>query len=138
MIHVTENEKSLKRSECQAKISTRKSIVTNHQRLLCDINRDSTSRNKYSIDKYSFTKVDIKVDNEHEFSKIRWSYWDDNALNLQQLDTQKKLKIKAAQDISAVEAKMNERNIQVNKDEVKSFLHDDSLIRIIENNYSCK
>jgi len=59
-------------------------------------------------------------------------------LNLQQLDTQKKLKIKAAQDISAVEAKMNERNIQVNKDEVKSFLHDDSLIRIIENNYSCK
>ncbi len=40
-------------------------------------------------------KADTKVNNEHELSKIRWSYWDDNALNLQWLDTQKKLKIKA-------------------------------------------
>ena len=32
-------------------------------------------------------KVDTKVNNEHEFLKIRWSYWDDDALNLQWLDT---------------------------------------------------
>jgi len=31
-------------------------------------------------------------------------------LNLQQLDTQKRLKIKAVQDIFATEAKVNERN----------------------------
>ena len=42
------------------------------------------------------------------------------------------------QNIFAAEAKVNERNIQINEDEVKSFLHDDSLIRVIENNYSCK
>ncbi len=41
-------------------------------------------------------KADTKVDNEHELLKIRWSYWDDDALNSQWLDIQKKLKIKAA------------------------------------------
>ncbi len=41
-------------------------------------------------------KVDTKVDNEYKLSKIKWSYWDDDVLNLQQLDIQKKLKIKAA------------------------------------------
>jgi len=86
----------LKRSEHQAEISTRKRIVTNHQHLSCDINRDSTDRNKHSVDKYSFTKADTKVDNEHKLLKIKWSYWNDNALNLQWLDTQKRLKIKAA------------------------------------------
>ncbi len=95
MIHVTESEESLKRSEYQAEISTRKSIVTNYWHLSCDINRDFTDRNKYSIDKYLFMKVDTKVNNEHELLKIRWSYWDDDALNSQQLDTQKRLLIKA-------------------------------------------
>jgi hypothetical protein len=71
MIHVTESEESLKRSEHQTEISTRKSIVTNHQHLLCDINRNSTDRNKYSVDRYSFTKADIKVNNEHELLKIK-------------------------------------------------------------------
>jgi len=33
---------------------------------------------------------------------------------------------------------VNERNTQTDEDEVKSFLHDDSLIRIIKNSYSCK
>ncbi len=128
----------MKRSEYQTKISTRKSIATNHQHLSCDINRNFTDRNKHSVDKYSFMKVDIKVDNEHKLLKIRWSYWDDDVLNLQRLDTQKRLKIKVMQDIFAAEAKVNERNIQINKDEAKSFLHDDFLIRIIENSYSCK
>ncbi len=59
-------------------------------------------------------------------------------MNLQQLDTQKRLKIKAAQDIFAAEAKVNKRNIWTNKDKVKSSLHDDLLIRIIKNSYSCK
>ncbi len=33
---------------------------------------------------------------------------------------------------------MNERNTQINKDELKSSLHSDSLIRVIEDSYSCK
>jgi len=41
-------------------------------------------------------KADTKVDNKHELSKIRWSYWDDDVLNLQWLDTQKRLKVKVA------------------------------------------
>ncbi len=86
MIHVTENEESLKRSECQAEISTRKSIVTNHWCLSCNINRDSTDRNKHNVDRYSSTKVDTKVNNKHELLKIRWSYWDNDALNSQWLD----------------------------------------------------
>ncbi len=71
MIHVTKSEESLKRSEHQAEISTRKSIATNHQRLSCNINRDFTDRNKHSVDKYLFMKVDTKVNNEHELLKIR-------------------------------------------------------------------
>ncbi len=96
------------------------------------------NRNKHSINKYLFMKADIKVDNEHELLKIRWDYWDNDASNLQWLDTQKRLKIKAVQDIFAAEAKVNERNTWINEDEVKSSLHDDSLIRVIENSYSCK
>jgi len=71
MIHVTENEKLSKRSECQAKISTRKSIMTNHQCLSCDINKDFTDRNKYNVNRYSFMKADTKVDNKHKLSKIK-------------------------------------------------------------------
>ncbi len=40
-------------------------------------------------------KADTKIDNKHELLKIKRSYQDDNALNLQQLDIQKRLKIKA-------------------------------------------
>jgi len=71
MIHVTKSEKSLKKSEYQVEISTRKSIATNYQCLSCDINKDSTNRNKHSINKYSSMKADTKVNNEHELSKIR-------------------------------------------------------------------
>jgi len=59
-------------------------------------------------------------------------------LNLQQLDTQKRLKIKAVQDISTAEVKVNKRNTQADEDELKSFLHSDFLIRVIEDSYSCK
>jgi len=52
-------------------------------------------------------------------------------LNLQQLDIQKGLKIKAVQDIFTAEVKVNERNTQVNEDESKSSLHSDFLIKII-------
>ena len=34
--------------------------------------------------------------------------------------------------------KVNERNIQTDEDEAKSFLHDDLLIRVIKNSYNCK
>jgi len=61
----------LKKSEHQVEISTRKSIMTNHQHLLCNINKDFTDKNKHSVDRYSFTKADIKVDNEHELLKIK-------------------------------------------------------------------
>ncbi len=83
-------------------------------------------------------KADTKVNNEHELSKIRWSYWDNDALNSQWLDIQKKLKIKAVQDIFAAEAKVNERNTWTDEDEVKSSLYDDLLIKVIKNSYSCK
>ncbi len=58
-------------------------------------NRNSTDENKHDINKYSLMKADIKIDNKHELLKIRQSYQDDNALNLQRLDTQKRSKIKA-------------------------------------------
>jgi len=138
MIYITENERSLKESEHQAEISARKSIATDHQRLSCNINKDSTDENKHDINRYSLIKADTKINNKHELLKIRRSYWDDSALNLQQLDTQKRSKIKAVQNIFTVEAKVNERNTQVNKNELKLSLHSDSLIRIIEDSYSCK
>ncbi len=83
-------------------------------------------------------KADTKIDNKHEFLKIRQSYQNDNALNLQWLDTQKRSKIKAAQDIFTTEVKVNKRNTQADKDESKSFLHNNSLIRVIEDSYNCK
>jgi len=110
MIYITKSERSSKESEHQVEISARKSIVIDHQCLSCDINRDFTDENKHNVDKYSFMKADTKINNKHELLKIRRSYQDNNALNLQQLDTQKRLKIKAVQDISTTEAKVNERN----------------------------
>ncbi len=41
-------------------------------------------------------KADTKIDNKHELSKIRRDHQDNNALNLQQLDIKKRLKIKVA------------------------------------------
>ena len=83
-------------------------------------------------------KADTKIDNKHELLKIERSYWDDSALNSQRLDTQKRLNIKAVQDIFTAEAKVNERNTWADEDELKSSLHSDFLIRIIEDSYSCK
>jgi hypothetical protein len=82
MIYITESERLSKESERQAEISARKSIVTNHQRLSCDINRDFTDENKHDVDRYSLTKADTKIDNKHELLKIRRSYQDNNASNL--------------------------------------------------------
>ena len=105
---------------------------------MCNINKDSTDENKHDINRYSLMKADTKIDNKHELLKIRQSYWDDSASNLQWFDIQKRLKIKAVQDIFTAEAKVNERNIQADENELKSFLHSDSLIRIIEDSYNCK
>jgi len=74
MIYITENERSFKESECQAEINARKSIVTDHQHLSCNINRDSTNENKHDIDKYSLMKADTKINNKHELLKIERSY----------------------------------------------------------------
>ncbi len=128
----------MKESEHQAEINARKSIVTNHQHLLNDINRDFTDENEHDVDKYSLMKADTKINNKHELLKIRRSYQDNNALNLQWFNIQKRLKIKAVQDISTTEAKVNERNTWADKDELKSSLHSDFLIRVIEDSYSCK
>jgi len=95
MIYITKNERSLKESEHQAEISARKSIVTDHQCLSCDINKDFTDENKHDVNRYSLMKADTKIDNKHELLKIRRSYQNDSASNSQQLDTQKRLKIKA-------------------------------------------
>ena len=84
--------------------------MTDHRHLSCNINRDSTDKNKHDVNKYSLMKVDTKINNKHKLSKIERSYWDDSALNLQQLNIQKKLKIKVVQDISTAEVKVNERN----------------------------
>ncbi len=50
----------------------------------------------------------------------------------------KEIKIKAVQDIFTTEAKVNERNTQADEDELKSFLHNDLLIKVIKDNYNCK
>ncbi len=54
-------------------------------------------------------KADIKINNKHKLLKIKWSYQSNNASNLQWLDIQKRLKIKAVQDIFTTEVKVNER-----------------------------
>jgi len=74
MIYITKNERSLKESEHQIEINARKSIATDHQCLLSNINRDSTDENEHDINKYSLMKVDTKINNKHEFLKIRQSY----------------------------------------------------------------
>ena len=40
--------------------------------LVDNINRDSTGRNKHSVDRYSSTKADTKVDNEHELTNMNF------------------------------------------------------------------
>ncbi len=128
----------MKESECQAEINARKSIATDHWCLSCNINKDFTDKNEHDVDRYSLIKADTKINNKHKLLKIRWDHRDNNALNSQWLDTQKRLKIKAAQNIFTAEVKVNERNTQADKDELKSSLHSDLLIKIIEDSYSCK
>jgi len=71
MIYITESERSSKESEHQAEINARKSIVTDHQCLSSNINKDFTDENKHDVDKYSLMKADTKIDNKHELLKIR-------------------------------------------------------------------
>jgi len=74
MIYITKSKRSSKEFERQAEISARKSIMTDHQRLSCNINRDSTDENKHDIDRYSLMKADTKINNKHKLLKIRRSY----------------------------------------------------------------
>jgi len=71
MIYITKNERSSKESEHQAEINARKSIVTDHQCLSSDINRNSIDENKHDVNKYSLMKADTKINNKHELLKIR-------------------------------------------------------------------
>jgi len=71
MIYIIKSEKSLKESECQAEINARKNIMTNHQHLLSNINRDFTDENEHHVNKYSLMKADTKINNKHELLKIR-------------------------------------------------------------------
>ncbi len=87
MIYITESEKSSKEFKHQAEISIRKKIVTDHQCLSNNINRDFTDENENDVDKYSLMKADTNINNKHELLKIKQSYQDDNVLNLQWLDT---------------------------------------------------
>ena len=74
MIYITENERSSKESEHQAEINARKNIVTDHQCLSCNINKDSTDENKHDVDKYSLIKARSVVE-------LKLSWVERNQLN---------------------------------------------------------
>ena len=74
MIYITENERSSKESEHQAEINARKNIVTDHQCLSCNINKDSTDENKHDVDRYSLIKAKSVVE-------LKLSWVERNQLN---------------------------------------------------------
>ncbi len=71
MIYITESERSLKEFKHQAEINARKNIVTDHQRLSYDINKDFTDENKHDVNRYLLMKADTKINNKHELLKIK-------------------------------------------------------------------
>jgi len=59
-------------------------------------------------------------------------------LNSQQFNFEKKSKIKVAQNLSSIKAKINKEVIRTNKDKAKLTIYNNFLNKIIKNNYNCK
>jgi len=105
---------------------------------LSNINKDFTNKDKHSVDKYLFTQINTKINNKYKFTRVKQSYRDNNALNSQQFNFEKKSKIKVAQNLSSIKAKINKEVIRTNKDKAKLTIYNNFLNKIIKNNYNCK
>jgi len=105
---------------------------------LSDINKNFINKDKHNINKYLFTQIDTKINNKYKFTRVEQSYCDNNALNLQQFNLKKKLKIKIAQNFSSIKAKINKEITRTNKDKAKSIIYSNFLNKTIKNSYNRK
>jgi len=105
---------------------------------LNNINENFTSKDKYNIDKYLSTQVNIKINNKYKFTRVKRSYCDKDASNSQQFNFKKKSKIKIAQNLSLIKAKINKEVIWANKNKAKLVIYNNFLNKIIENSYNRK
>jgi len=84
------------------------------------------------------TQVNTQINNKYKFTRVKQSYCNNNILNLQQFNLKKRLKIKIAQNLSLIKAKINKEVIRTNKNKTKLIIYSDFLNKIIKNNYNCK
>jgi len=105
---------------------------------LSDINKNFINKDKHNINKYLFTQIDTKINNKYKFTRVEQSYCDNNALNLQQFNLKKKLKIKIAQNFSSIKAKINKEITRTNKNKAKSIIYSNFLNKTIKNSYNRK
>jgi len=52
-------------------------------------------------------QVNTKINNKYKLTKVKQNYRNNNASNLQQFNFKKKSKIKVAQNLSSIKAKIN-------------------------------
>jgi len=105
---------------------------------LSDINKKFINKDKHNIDKYLSTQVNTKINNKYKFTRVKQSYRNNDASNLQQFNFEKKTKIKVAQNFFLIKAKINKEIIRTNKDKAKLIIYSDFLNKIIKNNYNRK
>jgi len=83
-------------------------------------------------------QINIKINNKYKFTRVKQSYCNNNASNLQQFNFKKRSKIKVAQNSSSIKAKINKEVIRTNKNKAKLIIYSNFLNKIIKNNYNCK
>jgi len=79
-------------------------------------------------------QINTKINNKYKFTRVKQSYRNNNALNLQQFNFEKRSKIKVAQNLSLIKAKINKEVIRTNKNKAKLAIYSDFLNKIIKNN----
>jgi len=85
----------------------KKSVITNYRYLSNNINKDFINRDKYNINKYLFIQINTKIENKYKFIKVKRSYCDNNTLDLQQFNLEKRSKTKVVQNVFLIKAKIN-------------------------------
>jgi len=83
-------------------------------------------------------QINTKINNKYKFTRVKQSYRNNNALNLQQFNFEKRSKIKVAQNLSLIKAKINKEVIRTNKNKAKLAIYSDFLNKIIKNSYNRK
>jgi len=82
IIYFERNKRLQKESKYKVEIYTRKSVKTNYENIQNNIDKNFISKNQYSVDKYLFKQIDIKIDNKYKVAHCKYNYNKNNTIYL--------------------------------------------------------